>query len=48
MAQPQVTLSAADLERLMDIAARQNGIADTPTLQLFANVRLLIEQAKRA
>jgi hypothetical protein len=46
--EPTVTLPAADLERLMNIAAQQNGIADTPTLLLFANVRLLLEQAKRA
>lgn len=42
-----VTLPADDLERLMDVAARANGVNDAPTLMLFAQVRLLIERARR-
>ncbi len=35
-------------ERLIDIAARAQGVNDSPTLLLFAEVRRLIEQARRA
>ncbi|WP_379487506.1 hypothetical protein [Novosphingobium soli] len=44
---PFVTLPANDLERLVDLAARQQGVNDGPTLMLFATVRLLIEQARQ-
>ena len=46
--QKNVTIPADMLERLMNIAAQQQGIADTPTLMLFAEVRLLIEEARRS
>jgi hypothetical protein len=35
------------VERLIDIAAGARGVNDAPTLTLFADVRMLIEQANR-
>lgn len=34
-------------EKLMDTAARAQGVNDSPTLMMFAEVRLLIEREKR-
>ena len=34
-------------ERLIDLAASAGGVNDSPTLLMFAEVRLLIERAKR-
>jgi len=42
----QVTLPVPAAEKLIDLAARTQ-VSDVPTLQLFAEVRLLIERAKR-
>ena len=41
-----ITLPVDTVERLMDLAARA-AVSDVPTLSLFADVRLRIEQAKR-
>lgn len=42
-----VTLPVALVEKLIDTAARAKGVNDSPTLMMFAEVRLHIEQAKR-
>ena len=46
--QKTVTLPADMLEKLMNIAAQQKGVNDAPTLMLFAEVRRLIEEARRS
>ena len=43
-----VTIPADMLEKLMNIAAQQKGVNDAPTLMLFAEVRRLIEEARRS
>lgn len=42
-----VTLPVALVEKLIDTAAMAKGVNDSPTLMMFAEVRLHIEQAKR-
>ncbi len=42
-----VTMPLDTAERLMDLAGQRRGLTDTPTLTLFAEVRLLIEQARK-
>lgn len=41
-----VTLPVKTVETLIDIAARQQGVNDVPTLAMFAEVRLQLERAK--
>ena len=42
-----ITLPVKLVEKLMDTAARAQGVNDSPTLMMFAEVRLLIEREKR-
>ena len=42
------TIPADMLERLMNIAAQQKGVNDAPTLMLFAEVRRIIQEARRS
>lgn len=42
-----ITLPVALAEKLLDTAARAQGVNDSPTLMMFAQVRLLIEREKQ-
>lgn len=42
-----VTLPIDLAERLIAVAARAQGVNDTPTLMMFAEARKLIEDARR-
>lgn len=42
-----VTMPIEVAERLINTAARAQGVNDSPTLMMFAEVRLLIEREKR-
>jgi hypothetical protein len=42
-----ITIPVDMAEKLLDLAGRDEGLNDTPTLMLFAEMRLRIEQAKK-
>lgn len=42
-----ITLPIELAERLIETAARANGVNDTPTLMMFAEVRKRIEDARK-
>jgi len=41
-----VTLPVEIVEKLINLAARQRGVNDAPTLAMFAEVRLQLQRAK--